>query len=115
MARFDLPLAFDASLLDLLGSGLLRRGSIAFLSRIYDDALKLGLFVEEIRDIKKCVALQSDVYKGRLHAGQHAHYATFVEVSHDALILFAAFDVELGNAVVFDNRDLFFAAVDTNN
>jgi len=50
-----------------------------------------------------------------LHTGQDAHYATFIDVADDALVLFAAFDVELCNAIVFDDRDFLFFSVDTNN
>jgi hypothetical protein len=50
-----------------------------------------------------------------LHAGQDTHHATFVKVADDALILFAAFDVELCDAVIFDDRYLLFATVNTNN
>jgi hypothetical protein len=46
---------------------------------------------------------------------QHAHDAAFVKVADDALVLFAAFDVKLRDAVILDDCDLFFATVNTNN
>ena len=88
---------------------------IAFLRLVDDDAFELGFFIEEVGNVEKRVAIQSDIDKGRLHAGQHAHDATFVNVADDSLILFTAFDVELGYSFIFDDRDLFFATVHTNN
>jgi len=50
-----------------------------------------------------------------LHAGQDAHYAPFIDVADDALVLFSTFDVELGNAFVLDDRDFLFFSVNTND
>ena len=115
MRGFDVMLAIDPRLLDMFRGGAGRGFGIDFLRFIDDDALELGFLVEEIRDVKERVALQSDIHKGRLHAGQHAHYAAFVDIPDDALILFAAFDVKLSNAVILDDRDLLFATINTNN
>src|SRR5207244_7037959 len=66
MRRLDQMLALNSRLLNLLGSGLLRRGNIAFLTCIDDDAFELGFFVEEIRNVKEGVAFQPDIDKDRL-------------------------------------------------
>ena len=115
MRSFDLLLAFDASLLDMISGCFLRRLNVAFPGCVHDDALELGFFIKEVRDIKERVALKADVNERRLHPGQHAHHATLVKVPDDTLILFAAFDVKLSYAIVFDNRDLLFATINTNN
>jgi len=36
-------------------------------------------FLEEIRYVQKCIALQADVYERRLHARQHARHAALVD------------------------------------
>jgi hypothetical protein len=85
--------------------------ALAFSGLIDDDAFELFFFVKEIRDVQKCIALEADIYESRLHSREHAHYAAFVNVADNPLIAFAALDVELGNFVVFDDRDLLFATV----
>jgi len=115
MCAFDMVFPFDARLLDMFDRGASRGLRVYFFGLINDDALKLGFFVEEIRDVKKRVALQPDVHEGGLHAGQDAHHAAFINIPDDALILLASFDVELRNAFVFDDRDLLFFTVNTNN
>ena len=115
VARFDVALALDARLFDMLGCRQLRRSGVALLGGVHHDALKLGFFIKEIRDIKKGIAFETDVHKRRLHARQHAHHAALVKVADDALILRAAFDVELSNALVFHDRDFLFATIHTNN
>jgi len=88
---------------------------IALLRFVDDDPFELGFFIEEVGYIKERVAFLTDIDKGRLHAGQNAHHAPLVNVPDDALILFTTFDVELSDSFVFDDRDLFFATVHTNN
>jgi hypothetical protein len=46
-----------------------------------DDVIVLLEIFEEIADVEKCVAIEADIHKGRLHAGQHARDATFVNAS----------------------------------
>ena len=115
MSRFDVILSFDSGLRDLFGGGAFSTSSVTLLRLIDDDPLKLFLFVEEIRDIKEGVAFESDIDESRLHSRQHAHHAPFINVADDALIAFAALDVKLGNLLVFDDRDLFFASVEAYN
>ena len=115
VTRLDVALALDARLFDMLGCGQLRRRGVALPGGVNHDALKLGFFIKEIRDVKKGVTFETDVHKRRLHARQHAHHAALVKVADDALILSATFDVELRNALVLHDRDFLFATIQTNN
>lgn len=89
--------------------------SISLFCLIDDDAFELGFFIEEIGNVKKRVPIQTDIYKRRLHPGQHAHDAALVDIADDALVLFTTFDVELGNSFIFHDRDLLLATIHTNN
>ena len=111
----DLLLAFDARQLDMFSSGARSGFMIALPGFVDDDPFELGLFVKEIRDVKERVALQADIHKSGLHSRQHAHHASFVNIADDPLVLFAAFDIELGDSFIFDDRDFLFATVNTNN
>jgi hypothetical protein len=92
--RFDALFAFDAIERDLFGGGVLGVGRALF-GFVDDDSFKLFFFVKEIRNVKKRVAFESDVYERGLHAGKHAHHAAFVNVADDSLMLFSTFNVEL--------------------
>src|SRR5579885_3105199 len=110
-------LALDARSLDALGCGAARGlvvGALGLLL-VNDDALELLLLVEEVRDVEERVALKPDVHEGRLHSGQHAHDAPLVNVPDYPLTRLAAFDVELRDATVLDNRNLFLAPVAADN
>ena len=68
--------------------GLLRKHFAAlllhFLDFIFDgrdDVIVLLEIFEEIADVEKRVAIEADIHKGRLHAGQHARDAAFVNAS----------------------------------
>ena len=87
----------------------------SLLRLVDDDSFKLFFFVEEVGDVEERIAFEPDVDESRLHAGQDAHHASFVNVADDALMLFSTLDVELGDLVVFNDRDLLFASVDAND
>ena len=55
-----------------------------FFNFIFDgrnDVIVVLEIFEEIADVEKGVAIESDVHKSRLHAGQHACDAAFVNAS----------------------------------
>jgi hypothetical protein len=55
-----------------------------FFNFIFDgrnDVIVVLEIFEEIAHIKKCVAIEADIHKSRLHAGQHACNAAFVNAS----------------------------------
>src|SRR6185436_858337 len=114
LRRLHLVFALNSSESDLLGSDALRIFGFAFLRFVHYDPLKLFFLIEEVGNIKKRIALETDVNKSRLHTGQHAHYASFVNISDDALIAFAAFNVKLGDFLVFDDRYFLLASVDAD-
>src|SRR5437016_1913786 len=68
MTGFDLALAFDARVLDLLSRKLLRRCGVALLGCVDHDPLELGFFVEEIRDIEERIAFAVGKWSIRLPA-----------------------------------------------
>ena len=115
MSGFDLTLALDACQMNLFGR-IARRGfRVHLLGFIYDDALEFLFLIKEIRHVKEGVAVESDIDKGRLHTRQHAHYAAFIDVADDSLVLFASLDVELSDAFVFDDSDFLFTSIDAND
>jgi hypothetical protein len=67
----------------------------------------LVLFLEEIGHVKERVALQSNVHKGRLHAGKHARNAPFVDGAGQAVFVFAL-EVNFCELVVLLHRHLGF-------
>ena len=69
LRRFDLLFAFDAIESNFLGSCVfgVRR---AFLRLVNDDSFKLFFFVEEVGNVKECIAFQSDVDESGLHSGK---------------------------------------------
>ena len=112
MGGFDVAFAFYASQRNLLGRHALGLFNVTLLRLVNYDSLKLFFLIEKVGHIKKRVALESDVNKSRLHAGQHAHDAPLINVADNSLIAFAAFDVKLGHLFVLDDRDLLFTSID---
>jgi hypothetical protein len=130
---FSAPTSFDASLLDVgaLGAAAgMRAGSSsrtgALLLAAAGGASFLGSTTmrsnssshRKSLNVKEGVALQAYVHECGLHSGQHALYATFVNVADDALLGFAAlpaFDVKLCDESVLDDGDLLFASVDADD
>src|SRR5437870_12927152 len=108
-------LSLNAVLGDLFRRGVFYIGALALLRLINDDALKLFLFVKEIRNVEKGIAFESDIDKSRLHSRQHAHDAALVDVANDPLMGLAAFDVEFANLLVFDDRYFLFASIDADD
>src|SRR5262249_38025789 len=58
---------------------------------------------EEIRYIEERIALQPEVHKGGLHAGEHARYALVIDRSSESVLVFALV-VDFRELVVFKNR-----------
>ena len=114
LSRFDSLFAFDAVESYFLGCRVFGVGS-TFLRLVDDDSFKLFFFVEEVGDVKECVAFQSDVDESGLHSGQDPHHASLINVTDDSLMLFSTFDVELSDLVVFNDRNLLLASVDADN
>src|SRR6266498_1937465 len=112
MGGLDMAFAFDASQCNLFGGHALGLFDVTLLRLVNYYSLKLFFLIEEVGYIKKSVALESDVNESRLHAGQHAHDAPFINVADNSLIAFAAFDVKLGHLFVLDDRDLLFTPID---
>ena len=64
----------------------------------------VGLFLvfefQEVRYIEEGVALEADVDKCRLHAGQHSGYTPFVDGPCEGVFVLA-FEVDLGEQIIF--------------
>src|SRR6266542_1545260 len=91
MSSFDVAFAFDARQGNLLRRHALGFFHVTLLRFVNNDSLKLFLLIEEVGYVKKRIALKPDVNEGRLHSGQHAHDASFVNVADNSLIACAAF------------------------
>jgi hypothetical protein len=62
-------------------------------------------FINDVAYVEESGSFQADVHEGSLHAGKHAHDASLIDVSYDALVLFAVFekgDSDLGKGGVND-------------
>ena len=46
-----------------------------------DDVVVVFEIFEEVADVEEGVAIEADIHEGRLHAGQHARDAAFVDAS----------------------------------
>ena len=53
--------------------------------------LALARDIRDIRHMQKGGALQSDIHKGRLHAGQDLYDAPFIDISYDPVLLPAVY------------------------
>ena len=47
-----------------------------------NDVIQFLDIFKEIGDVQEGVAIETDIDKGRLHAGKHARYTTFVNASN---------------------------------
>ena len=72
-------------------------------------ALELG--DDDLVDVEEAVLLEPDLDEGRLHAGQHVVDAAEVDVPGDRAAL-GPLEVDLGDAVVLEQRDALLADVD---
>ena len=63
-----------------------------------------GLFgrTDDVGDVKKCVAFETEVNERLLHAGQHFRDAALVDVADDAPLPFAL-DEDFSDEIVFEN------------
>ena len=62
---------------------------------------------EEVGDIKEGIALQADVYKRGLHAGQHTGNAAFVDGPGEGIFVFPL-EKHFGELIVLHQRHLGF-------
>src|ERR1700722_17850345 len=65
---------------------------------------------EEIRNVEKRVPLQADIDKSRLHARQHARYATLMNASSERVFVLALIE-NLDYLILFEDRHAGFVAV----
>ena len=70
--------------------------------------------VMKIGDVQEARLLQADVDERRLHPGQHARDLAFVDVAGKAAMLLA-FEIELGQRAVFEQRDAHFERARVND
>ena len=61
----------------------------------------------DVGDVEEAVALETEVNERRLHAGQHFRHPALVEIADDAALMLA-FDEDLGNLIVLEDRDPCF-------
>lgn len=69
--------------------------------------VRLFYFLEKVGDVEECVALQTDLHEGRLHAGQHAGDFAFVYRAGKGVFVLAL-EVDLYQLVVFNDRHFAF-------
>ena len=67
------------------------------------DPVEVLVLFEEIRDVEERVALQAHIDKCRLHSGQDARDAPFVDTARQR-ILVGALEVNFHQLIVFDQR-----------
>src|SRR5579885_479868 len=79
-----------------------------------DDLVVLLVVLEKVRDIEECVALQPDVHKRRLHAGQHPRHPAFVDASRQRVFVLAL-EIDFDYLVILDHRHLGFPAGSRDN
>ncbi len=65
------------------------------------------LQLHKIGDVQEGVALQANVDKSRLHAGQHARHAAFVDGPGEGVFIFAL-EVDFREQIVFHEPHLGF-------
>jgi hypothetical protein len=46
-----------------------------------DDVIELFDFFQEVSDVQEGVAIEANLYEGRLHAGKHASYFSLVDAA----------------------------------
>ena len=66
------------------------------------ELLRVRSFFHEISDVEKCVALQADLHKARLHPRKHARHAPVVDRSGERVLVLALV-VNFGEGFVFDD------------
>ena len=62
---------------------------------------------DDVRDVEKAVALETEVNERRLHAGQDFRHPALVEIANDAARPLAL-DEDLGDLIVLEDRDPCF-------
>ena len=62
---------------------------------------------DDVRHIEETVAFETEVNERRLHAGKDFRDPAFVEIANDATLMLA-FDEDLGNLIVLEDRDPCF-------
>ena len=60
--------------------------------------------VDDLGDVQERVALETDVNKGGLHAGEHLRDPALVDIADDAPLPLA-FDEDLDDLILFEDRD----------
>ena len=75
----------------------------ALLLGIRSKFFRVFLFLQEVGDVQKGVALQPQFDKCRLHAGKHTRYFAFVNGSGERVLILALV-IDLGELIVLNNR-----------
>jgi hypothetical protein len=75
-----------------------------------DDLVVLFVVFEEIGDVQKCIAIQADVDKRRLHARQDSRHAAFMNTAGQRIFVLALV-VDFDYLIVLENRHTRFVAV----
>jgi hypothetical protein len=89
-----------------------RRAFFHFEDLVFDGADNGIVFIvvfEEVGNVEKRVAFQSNVNKGGLHSGQHACDTTFMDTAGEGIFFFALVE-KLNYLIVFKNRYADFVA-----
>ncbi len=88
-----------------------RKDLTALLFHLFDfgfdggnDVVVLFQVFQEIADVQEGVAVESDIHKGRLHAGQHACNPSFVDASYERKFFFAL-NIDFAKLPFFQNGD----------
>jgi hypothetical protein len=81
----------------------------AVIARFADGALitcylvKVVMFFEEIGHVEKRVALQTDIHECRLHSGENARDASFMNAAGERIFV-GALEINFAQLIVFDQR-----------
>jgi hypothetical protein len=92
-----------------------RRGNFGFFGSwgpvvgCRGDLVVLLVFIKEIRDVQEGVALEADIHKGGLHAGQDTRDASLVDAAGQR-ILVGPLEVDFDQLVVFQDGHFGFVA-----
>jgi hypothetical protein len=68
------------------------------------EAIELLERRDDVRDVEKAVAFETEINERRLHAGEHFRYPALVQIAHDAARAFPL-DEDLGDLIVLEDRD----------
>ena len=115
LARLEQRLDLGLVALAPPGAGVGRRGLrlLAVLVPAFH-ALEGVHRVDDVGHVEEPVAIEPDVDKRRLHAGQHLRHAALVDVAHDAALALA-FNRHLDRLVILEDGDHGLVAVGGDN